>query len=778
MSSPHHGFRIPGGSLHLESDDDELNADITQDEDAFYTFWEPALQSISHLTPEGLSDVVCRIPHPSAPRTGEYVRALSLSGIAFRQLDPLSLQRLANDDLLMTQYLLRIQANVFPYTLPIGRADSEVSSPSSDVESPVSDDSELGPESTVTSPSSPVDDSPPAAVDSAESPPVVTECGDECPNSNPESISDQAQHPPLQNTVDVDDREDAAVSGSSREETDNCDDQNSCCTGSHDNGEEDSRHTSHPPSKSEIVDPPDGEAHIESDLSNDVSANGASVQAATNPLSRDIADTADKNAISPPAEAQPPSSMDEAPPTLDTTSSLDSSPDECASSATEKTSGNPSASDSDKLAGSPSQLAAAPMQQGAVVPGDSAPCSTPPTFPSIPPLDQGNGSPFLGCNLLQFSPFSMTTRLDDDTHSCPTELFKGSTNLSDFFLDTTHEETSDQLSEEEIATQTEPVDGFSPIPPSSPAPRTASEATDAGETSLRVSDKNNNIRLEDGAPASHGVQEAETEYVHGPVNQVGSSTEPGTDPQLGKESLNSQTADNAENGAVEGSDSRDEVSSSPTVTVIGSPPRLRACDFELACGKNADTSLDPTVECGTNAGPTVSNCNEVQPQSHERALQSRDREPRFGDATADGGEHLPRRNPLRPSLLRLTIPISPSSLEEELTQVSRATETPASEVTEFSQSSQLDRLLSSQSSFAEDNSKPVIKLRRGARQSRGTDTVDLRLRVLVDAGVHNLRRRVKALERELPEDHVATTDRVLNSLKTPQQGRIGSSRSF
>ncbi|KAK7055902.1 hypothetical protein R3P38DRAFT_2849500 [Favolaschia claudopus] len=504
------------------------------------------------------------------------------------------------------------------------------------------------------------------------------------------------------------------------------------------------------------------------------------------------------------------------------------------------------------------------MQQGAVAPGDSAQCSTPPnpTLPSTPPPDQGNGSPFLGCSLLQFSPFSMTTRLDDDTSACPTELFKGSTNLSDFFLHLTHEGSSEQLSEEdsETATQTEPLEGFSPIPPSPPAPR--AEATDAGETScLRVSDKNNNIRLEDGPlPASHGVQEAETEYVHGPVNQVGSSTEPGTDPQLGKGSLDSQSADSAENGAVEeGSDSRDDVSSSPTVTVtvIGSPPRLRACDFELACGKNADTSLDPTdptVEVGANAGPTVSNCNEVQPQSHERApLQSRDREPRFGDATAtaDGGEHydyslqLPHRNPLRPSLLRLTIPISPSSLEEELTQVSslfspisRATETPASEVTECSQSSQFDRLLlNSQSSFAED--KPVIKLRRGARvqrpsapcqQSRGTDTADLAIefeapveRVLVDAGMqteddmeaHNLRRRIKALERELrslranmrrAEDHVreetkpksfwrqvATTDRVvpapapvkLNSLKTlsrklssPQQGRIGSSRSF
>jgi hypothetical protein len=121
----------------------------------------------------------------------------------------------------------------------------------------------------------------------------------------------------------------------------------------------------------------------------------------------------------------------------------------------------------------------------------------------------------------------------------------------------------------------------------------------------------------------------------------------------------------------------------------------------------------------------------------------------------------------------LTIPISSTTLEEELTQLSPlfspigSYEQQPSSTTECSA---FERLFSERSfSAARTVVKTPVKLKRGprmhrvARDSRGTDTSDLELaspateRVLVDVSVQtdedveveNLRRRIKALEREL-----------------------------
>ncbi|KAJ7788234.1 hypothetical protein B0H14DRAFT_2628489 [Mycena olivaceomarginata] len=124
----------------------------------------------------------------------------------------------------------------------------------------------------------------------------------------------------------------------------------------------------------------------------------------------------------------------------------------------------------------------------------------------------------------------------------------------------------------------------------------------------------------------------------------------------------------------------------------------------------------------------------------------------------------------RPSLLALAIPISPTSLEEELFQASplfspieRDARPPTGETTG---DSKFEHLFS-ESAFSASRVRRTelpVKLKRGARAqrvARGTDTFDLSSppskRVLLDASIQTnedveveyLRRRVKALEREL-----------------------------
>ncbi|KAJ7692117.1 hypothetical protein B0H17DRAFT_1284640 [Mycena rosella] len=128
---------------------------------------------------------------------------------------------------------------------------------------------------------------------------------------------------------------------------------------------------------------------------------------------------------------------------------------------------------------------------------------------------------------------------------------------------------------------------------------------------------------------------------------------------------------------------------------------------------------------------------------------------------------------LRPPLLAICIPISPTSFGEELSQLSPlfspiAGQERASQTTP--ESSAVERLFSERSFSVSRTLTTPIKLKRGtrrmqniARHSRGTDTSDAEFvageskRVFVDACVQTdqdveedgLRRRIKALEREL-----------------------------
>ncbi|KAJ7629646.1 hypothetical protein DFH06DRAFT_1225028 [Mycena polygramma] len=132
MSSlgPEVRFRIPGGSLDLDSDDDHADGGTTQSNVLPAHGPPPPLRSvnIAHLTPVDLSCVLSQISHPVAASTAEYVRALNLSGIAFRNLDLSALNILANHDPALAEQLLRLQAGfIIPSTAP---TQAHISSPS------------------------------------------------------------------------------------------------------------------------------------------------------------------------------------------------------------------------------------------------------------------------------------------------------------------------------------------------------------------------------------------------------------------------------------------------------------------------------------------------------------------------------------------------------------------------------------------------------------------------------------------------------------------------
>ncbi|KAJ6524232.1 hypothetical protein DFH09DRAFT_1189670 [Mycena vulgaris] len=117
MPSLEDRFRIPGGSLDLDWDDEHENGTAQVN----LPSQEPPtqIQSIAHLTPADLSRVLSCTSHPLAARTAEYVLALNISGNAFRNLDLSALNILANHDSTMATHLARIQSGVLPYILPL-----------------------------------------------------------------------------------------------------------------------------------------------------------------------------------------------------------------------------------------------------------------------------------------------------------------------------------------------------------------------------------------------------------------------------------------------------------------------------------------------------------------------------------------------------------------------------------------------------------------------------------------------------------------------------------
>lgn len=116
MSTQEDRFRIPGGSLDLDSDDDHENGTSQVEGDPPVSSPEPPtqIQPIVHLNPAELSRVLSWIPHTLAPLTAEYVLFLNISGNAFRNLELSALDVLANHDSAMGQQLVRIQNGLLP----------------------------------------------------------------------------------------------------------------------------------------------------------------------------------------------------------------------------------------------------------------------------------------------------------------------------------------------------------------------------------------------------------------------------------------------------------------------------------------------------------------------------------------------------------------------------------------------------------------------------------------------------------------------------------------
>ncbi|KAJ7735616.1 hypothetical protein DFH07DRAFT_779909 [Mycena maculata] len=122
MSPLEDRFRIPGGSLDLDLDDDHENAteqvaQSSSPKPPIFISGPP--QQIAHLNPAELSRILSYIPHRLAPMTADYVLALNLSGTALRNLDISALNVLANHDTEMAGQLVRIQEGVLPCVLPL-----------------------------------------------------------------------------------------------------------------------------------------------------------------------------------------------------------------------------------------------------------------------------------------------------------------------------------------------------------------------------------------------------------------------------------------------------------------------------------------------------------------------------------------------------------------------------------------------------------------------------------------------------------------------------------
>ncbi|KAJ7503323.1 hypothetical protein B0H11DRAFT_1985065 [Mycena galericulata] len=111
MSPLEDRFRIPGGSLDLDFDDENGTNQVAPASSP-----EPPapIQSIAHLNPAQLFRVLSCIPHPLASRTAEYVLALNLSGTAFRNLDASAFNILANHDPTMAEQLSCIKEGGLP----------------------------------------------------------------------------------------------------------------------------------------------------------------------------------------------------------------------------------------------------------------------------------------------------------------------------------------------------------------------------------------------------------------------------------------------------------------------------------------------------------------------------------------------------------------------------------------------------------------------------------------------------------------------------------------
>ncbi|KAJ7048096.1 hypothetical protein C8F01DRAFT_1291211, partial [Mycena amicta] len=109
-------FRIPGGSLDLDSESDGVSdsSQAVLSPISSTTETPVEVQSIAHLDSKDLARFISWVAHPLAPRTAEFTQALNISGNALRTFDYSALSVLAAHDTAMAQELARIQLGLLP----------------------------------------------------------------------------------------------------------------------------------------------------------------------------------------------------------------------------------------------------------------------------------------------------------------------------------------------------------------------------------------------------------------------------------------------------------------------------------------------------------------------------------------------------------------------------------------------------------------------------------------------------------------------------------------
>ncbi|KAF7311939.1 hypothetical protein MIND_00205300 [Mycena indigotica] len=124
-------FHIPGGIFDLVSDDGQVSdysrASTSPISPTVKTPVE--VQSIAHLDASDIARFISYIRHPLASQTAEFSKALNISGSALRGLERPSLSRLANHDPQLEDELARIQLGLLPYEpIPEGVSESSTGS--------------------------------------------------------------------------------------------------------------------------------------------------------------------------------------------------------------------------------------------------------------------------------------------------------------------------------------------------------------------------------------------------------------------------------------------------------------------------------------------------------------------------------------------------------------------------------------------------------------------------------------------------------------------------
>ncbi|KAJ6577602.1 hypothetical protein B0H19DRAFT_564622 [Mycena capillaripes] len=384
---------------------------------------------------------------------------------------------------------------------------------------------------------------------------------------------------------------------------------------------------------------------------------------------------------------------------------------------------------------------------------------------------------FLEFDLLHFSPFSVSAQLAHDEEMPLTELFKANTYPSaptrskDAFLMTGGSENQSGMepaSDGEIAPSNL---SFAPSHAATPfcsttGSHSATAAPGAEGVSLFLPENSHGT----GSPAFF-MNEFATRYVHNQANHEGPA-------DLNLCSGLEKAVDHCSLPNVGDCSGACDDESLARITAgldPSSPARLRA----PCVVSSVDIGSDPTpiaeVQHGHNVSSSPSRISSGDPESTGGSNLPMDSSDQDSSTTKSVREtrgveagRLPGPSELRPPVLALTIPISPTSLEEELSQLSPLFSPIGSDQPQScSESTTFERLFSERAfSVPRSAVEMPVKLKRGARMrrardSRGTDTSDLALpatkRVLVDASVQtdedmegeNMRRRIKALEREL-----------------------------